>query len=48
MGRDKSSSVVDSSYRPHGVENVYVTGGSLFPTSGVQSQHHEELVVEVC
>ena len=34
MGRDKATSVVDANYRPHGVENVYVTGGSLFPTSG--------------
>jgi choline dehydrogenase-like flavoprotein len=25
---------VDRDYRPHGCDNVYVTGGALFPTSG--------------
>jgi choline dehydrogenase-like flavoprotein len=25
---------VDSNYRPHRTDNVYVTGGALFPTSG--------------
>ncbi|MFT3856712.1 MAG: GMC oxidoreductase [Aquabacterium sp.] len=34
MGRDPATSVVGLDYRPHGVNNVYVTGGSLFPTSG--------------
>ena len=27
-------SVVDMNYRPHGVDNVYVTGSGLFPTAG--------------
>jgi GMC oxidoreductase len=31
---DPGSSVVGYDYRPHGVRNVYVTGSSLFPTSG--------------
>jgi choline dehydrogenase-like flavoprotein len=34
MGTDPATSVVGLDYRPHGVENVYVTGGALFPTSG--------------
>jgi choline dehydrogenase-like flavoprotein len=34
MGQDPASSVVGLDYRPHGVSNVYVTGASLFPTSG--------------
>lgn len=34
MGNDPATSVVDFNYRPHGVHNVYVTGGGLFPTSG--------------
>lgn len=34
MGKDPSTSVVGLDYRPHGVKNVYVTGASLFPTSG--------------
>ena len=34
MGKDAKTSVVGLDYRPHGVKNVYVTGGSLFPTSG--------------
>ena len=33
IGEDQNS-VVGLDYRPHGVENVYVTGGSLWPTSG--------------
>lgn len=33
IGED-SSSVVDLDYRPRGVENVYVTGGGLWPASG--------------
>lgn len=34
MGKDPATSVVGLDYRPHGVHNVYVTGGSIFPTSG--------------
>ncbi|MBN8466734.1 GMC family oxidoreductase [Corallococcus exiguus] len=34
MGKDPATSVVGLDYRPHGVHNVYVTGGALFPTSG--------------
>ncbi len=34
IGTDPASSVVGLDYRPHGVQNVYVTGASLFPTSG--------------
>jgi choline dehydrogenase-like flavoprotein len=33
IGEDRDS-VVGLDYRPRGVENVYVTGGSLWPTSG--------------
>jgi choline dehydrogenase-like flavoprotein len=28
------SAVVGTDYRPHGIKNVYVTGGGLWPTSG--------------
>jgi choline dehydrogenase-like flavoprotein len=34
IGTDSATSVVGLDYRPHGVTNVYVTGGALFPTSG--------------
>lgn len=34
IGEDPATSVVGLDYRPHGVDNVYVTGGALFPTSG--------------
>lgn len=34
MGRDPRDSVVDPDLRLHGVPNVYVAGGSVFPTSG--------------
>lgn len=34
MGRDPATSVVDAQGRIHGVPNVYVAGGSVFPTSG--------------
>ena len=34
VGTDAATSVVGLDYRPHGVHNVYVTGGALFPTSG--------------
>ena len=34
IGEDPSSSVVGLDYRPHGVHNVHVTGGALFPTAG--------------
>ena len=34
MGTDPQTSVVGTDYRPHGVSNVYVTGASIFPTSG--------------
>ncbi|KAK3292351.1 uncharacterized protein B0H64DRAFT_347116 [Chaetomium fimeti] len=31
--KDKGGSL-DDSYRPHGIENVFVTGGALFPSAG--------------
>jgi hypothetical protein len=34
MGKDPKTSVVDSDLRVHGVENLYIAGGSVFPTSG--------------
>jgi hypothetical protein len=34
IGDDPATSVVGLDYRPHGVRNVYVTGGALFPTAG--------------
>ena len=34
MGTDPSTSVVNSDLQVHGVENLYVCGGSVFPTSG--------------
>ncbi len=34
MSEDPSSGVVDANCRVHGVSNLYVAGGSVFPTSG--------------
>ena len=34
IGEDPANSVVGLDYRPHGVHNVYLTGASIFPTSG--------------
>src|SRR5271170_335049 len=34
MHRDSNSGVVDENCRVHGVSNVYVSGSSVFPTSG--------------
>lgn len=34
MGTDPRSSVVDPDCRVHGIENLYVAGSSVFPTSG--------------
>jgi len=34
VGLKKNGGSVDSFYRPHGVKNVFVTGGALFPTAG--------------
>lgn len=34
MGTDPASSVVDPDCRLHGVDNVYMAGASVFPTSG--------------
>ena len=34
MGVDPATSVVDPDCRIHGVDNVYLAGGSVFPTSG--------------
>lgn len=31
---DPGTSIVGEDFRPHGIENVYVTGAGLFPTSG--------------
>ncbi|CAG1969750.1 hypothetical protein QX201_006322 [Fusarium graminearum] len=34
MGPKASGGSVDELYRPHGIENVHVTGAALFPTAG--------------
>jgi choline dehydrogenase-like flavoprotein len=34
MGRDPRTSVVDAAGRVHGVENLFITGAAVFPTSG--------------
>ncbi|TSA43998.1 GMC family oxidoreductase, partial [bacterium] len=34
MGTDLQTSVVDADSKVHGVQNLYVTGSSVFPTSG--------------
>jgi len=34
MGTDPRTSVVNPDCRLHGVENVFMAGGSVFPTSG--------------
>lgn len=34
MGKDEKDSVVDSQCRFHGIENLFVVDGSVFPTSG--------------
>ena len=34
MGRDPRSSVTDADGRVHGVDNLFVAGAALFPTSG--------------
>jgi len=34
MGTDPHTSVVDGNCRVHGVQNLYVAGASVFPTSG--------------
>ncbi|MGH2540924.1 MAG: GMC oxidoreductase [Actinomycetota bacterium] len=34
MGDDPSTSVVDRNCRVHGIDNLYVAGSSVFPTSG--------------
>jgi hypothetical protein len=34
MGNDKNLSVVDKNLKVHGLENLYIAGGSVFPTSG--------------
>lgn len=34
MGTDLETSVVGPDYRPHGIQNVYVTGASIFPSAG--------------
>lgn len=34
MGDDPSTSVVDLQYRPHGINNVFITGAAIFPSSG--------------
>jgi choline dehydrogenase-like flavoprotein len=33
MGSDPRTSVVDANCRIHGVDNLYVAGGAVFPTS---------------
>jgi choline dehydrogenase-like flavoprotein len=33
MGTDRATSVVDPALRVHGIDNVYVAGGSVFPTA---------------
>ncbi len=37
MGRDARSSVVNSDCRVHSINNLYVAGSSVFPTSGVSN-----------
>ncbi|KAK4060474.1 uncharacterized protein Triagg1_10744 [Trichoderma aggressivum f. europaeum] len=34
VGRKQKGGSLDSLYRPHGIANVFVTGGAVFPTSG--------------
>lgn len=34
MGNNKETSVVDKNLKVHDVENLYIAGGSVFPTSG--------------
>lgn len=34
MGPKEEGGSVDELYRPHGIENVHVTGNALFPTAG--------------
>ena len=34
MGNDPQTSVVDAHCRVHGMQNIYVAGSSVFPTSG--------------
>jgi choline dehydrogenase-like flavoprotein len=34
MSRDPRHGVVDADSRVHGIENLYVAGSSVFPTSG--------------
>ena len=34
MGNNPATSVTDPDCRVHGVENLYIAGSSLFPTSG--------------
>jgi choline dehydrogenase-like flavoprotein len=34
MGKDPATSVVDTDGRIHGVDNVFMAGASVFPTSG--------------
>ena len=34
MGTDPRTSVVDPDCRVHGVDNLFVAGSSVFPTSG--------------
>jgi choline dehydrogenase-like flavoprotein len=34
MSRDPRRGVVDSDCRVHGIANLYVAGGSVFPTGG--------------
>ena len=34
IGENPATSVVGLDYKPHGVKNVYLTGASIFPTSG--------------
>ena len=37
MGLDQSQSVVDSNCRVHGVNNLYIAGSSIFPSSGASN-----------
>jgi choline dehydrogenase-like flavoprotein len=34
MGNDSRSSIVDPDLRVHGIDNIYIVGGSVFPSSG--------------
>jgi choline dehydrogenase-like flavoprotein len=34
VGPENEGGSLDDFYRPHGIKNVYVTGGAIYPTAG--------------